>query len=144
MSFSSSSHFSSIKKYDLNFMRRVFRQRWTMVMNACYCYSSSYALTCGALEIGPLDERAAEYSRRFGKHVHILRPFSEVQLSSDQRAAVQLLDCIQIATDIATSCWAADEAGFSIKIFSIFGLALRLYEHAARGVPASSSAYRAS
>ena len=86
-------------------------------MNACYCYSSSYALACGALEIGPLDERAAEYSRRFGKHMHMLPFFSKVELSTDQRAAVQLLDCIQIATDIATSCWAADEAGFSIFHF---------------------------
>ena len=42
---------------------------------------------------------------------------SKVELSTDQRAAVQLLDCIQIATDIATSCWAADEAGFSIFHF---------------------------
>ena len=43
--------------------------------------------------------------------------FRKVELSTDQRAAVQLLDCIQIATDIATSCWAADEAGFSIFHF---------------------------
>ena len=63
-------------------------------MNAGYCYGSSYALACGALEIGPLDERAAEYSRRFGKHMHILRLFSKVQLSTYQQAAVQLLDCI--------------------------------------------------
>ena len=28
-----------------------------------------------------------------------------------------LFDCIRIATDIATSCWAADEAGFSIFHF---------------------------
>ena len=43
--------------------------------------------------------------------------FRKVELSTDQRAAVQLLDCIQIATDIATSCWAADEAGFSVFHF---------------------------
>ena len=61
---------------------------------------------------------AAECSRRFGKHMRLLPFFSKVELSTDQRAAVQLLDCIQIATDIATSCWAADEAGSSIKIFS--------------------------
>ena len=69
--------FFSIKDYviDLIFMRRVFRQWWTMVMNACFCYSSSDALACGALEIGPLDERAAEYSRRFGKHMQMLPSF---------------------------------------------------------------------
>ena len=81
-------------------------------MNAGYCYSSSYALACGALEIGPLDERAAEYSRRFGKHMHILRLFSKVQLSTYQQAAVQLLDCIWIATGIAILCWAADKVEF--------------------------------
>ena len=43
--------------------------------------------------------------------------FRKVELSTDQRAAVQLLDCIQTATDIATSCWAADEAGFSVFHF---------------------------
>ena len=43
--------------------------------------------------------------------------FRKVELSTDQRAAVQLLDCIQIATDIATSCWAADEAGFPMFHF---------------------------
>ena len=58
-------------------MRRVFRQRWTMVMNACCCYSSSYALAFGALEIGPVVERAAEHSRRFGKHMHMLQLFSQ-------------------------------------------------------------------
>ena len=86
--------FFSIKKYDLILMRRVFRQRWTMLMNAGYCYGSSYALACGALEIGPLDERAAEYSRRFGKHMHMLPLLAKVQLSAYQRAEVQLLDCL--------------------------------------------------
>ena len=56
--------------------------------------------------------------RRFGKHNALVAiSFRKVELSTDQRAAVQLLDCIQIATDIATSCWAADEAGFSIFHF---------------------------
>ena len=57
--------------------------------------------------------------RRFGKHNALVAIFffRKVDLSTDQRAAVQLLDCIQIATDIATSCWAADEAGFSIFHF---------------------------
>ena len=80
-------------------------------MNASYCYSSSYALACGSLEIGPLDERAAEDSRRFGKHIRMLPFFSKVQLSiyDERPSSSQIAFRLLLSTNVATLCWAAEK-----------------------------------